>query len=226
MAKVTKERLIGQKYGDLTITDYLGRDKRKCCKVLAECVCGSAKEYFLSNLVKIRHTTSCGCKKSEKCSKANRTHGISTRHPLHIIWNAMKGRCNNPKKTDFRNYGAKGVRVCELWENDFKAFFDWCMANGWKPGLNIDKDKIPKLLNIPALLYSPEMCSVITSRENQNNRSDNIIVEYNGVSLTLSELARKYNVKYHLLWERYVKRKWDLAKAVTTSSKSKINARI
>lgn len=219
MANVQKEKWEGKIFGDLTIIEYLGRDNKDHYKVIAKCKCGVVKEYYLANLIKKGHTTSCGCTKSKKCGDANRTHGISIRHPLYLIWNAMKGRCFNPNKEDYCSYGAKGVQVCELWQHDFKAFYDWCMANGWRKGMNIDKDIIPKKLGIPALLYSPEMCSIVTSKENQNGRSNNIIVEYKEEQLTLKQVADKYNVNYLLLWNRYVKLKWDIEKAVITPPK-------
>lgn len=216
MTNVLKEKWEGQIFGDLTIIEYLGRDKNGSYKIIAKCKCGIIKEYYLANLIKRGHTTSCGCTKSKKCSIANKTHGVSIRHPLHIVWNAMKGRCGNPNKTDYANYGAKGVVVCELWKNDFKAFYDWALANGWQKGMNIDKDIIPKKIGIPALLYSPEMCLIVTSKENQNGRSNNIIVEYKKEVLTLKQVAEKYNVRYLLLWNRYVKLKWPIERAIIT----------
>lgn len=216
MANVQKEKWEGKIIGDLTIIEYLGRDTKGHYKVIAKCKCGVVKEYYLANLIKKGHTTSCGCDKARKISKANTTHGISIRHPLYIIWNGIKGRCSNPNIECYPSCGGKGVKVCELWENDFKAFYDWALANGWKKGLNIDKDLIPKRLEIPALLYSPEMCCITTSKENQNGRGNNIIVEYKGEHLTLKQIAEKYNVKYLLLWNRYVKLNWDIEKAIIT----------
>lgn len=219
MANVQKQKWEGKIFGDLTITEYLGRDSKGSYKVTAKCKCGVEKEYYLANLLKKGHTTSCGCTKAKKCGDANRTHGISIRHPLHIIWNTMKGKCINPDHVNYSNYGAKGVKVCELWQTDFKAFYDWCMANGWKKGLNVDKDLIPKKLHIPALLYSPEMCSIVTSKENQNGRNNNIIIEYKGEQLTLKQIAEKYKIKYLLLWRRYVQLKWDIERAIITPPK-------
>lgn len=214
--------LIGLVYGYLTVTNFIGRDKCKNILVEARCECGSVKQYSMSNLRKRNHTRSCGCHKAKVAGDAVRTHGRSgKKNPLYLAWSAMKRRCYNANALDYARYGGVGVRVCDEWVNDFDAYFKWCMANGWKKGMNIDKDLIPKKLGIPALLYSPEMCSVITNKENQNNRKNNLIVECNGEWLTLSQVAAKYNVKYHLLWNRYVKRKWDLEKAITTPVKNK-----
>lgn len=224
MPKITKEKWEGQIFGDLTIIEYLGRDHNGSYKIIAKCKCGKVKEYYLANLIKKGHTTSCGCAKLIKISNANKTHGISIRHPLYLIWRGIKSRCNNPNDQSYRDYGANGVKMCDLWADDFKSFYDWCLSNGWRKGLNVDKDKIPKELGVPAVLYSPEMCSIVTSQENQNNRRDNIIVEYKGESCTLSEIARKYGIRYRLLWERCIKRGWDLGKAIDTPLKIKQNA--
>src|SRR5690242_4007334 len=95
MTKLTKEKILGQKFGYLTIVDYLGRDNNGAYKIMAECECGTIKEYFLCNIRKRRHSVSCGCMKAASISKAKITHGISIRHPLHQKWDAMKRRCYN-----------------------------------------------------------------------------------------------------------------------------------
>lgn len=210
MANVQKSVYIGRVYGYLTIKE-LFVVKRGCTKVIAECRCGTIKEYFLNNLVRKNHTTSCGCHKKEVAGDAVRTHGLSGKHPLHKLWAAMKRRCYNVRADDYPRYGGRGVIVCEEWKNNFLSYFNWCIANGWKQGLNIDKDKIGT-----GLLYSPETCCIITCKENQNHRKDNIVVEYNGEELTLSQIADKYKVKYIRLWKRYIGLKWDIHRAIIT----------
>lgn len=61
------------------------------------------------------------------------------KNPLWVVYTGMKQRCYNPKSTSYKNYGGRGIKVCNLWLNDFKAFEEWCLANGYKLGLQIDR---------------------------------------------------------------------------------------
>ena len=212
--------LIGKEYGQLVITKFLGRDKHKNIQVEAKCVCGVVKSYLLPNLRRGGHTRSCGCYKIKVAGDAARTHGLSgEKHPLYLVWCAMKRRCYNKAASDYGRYGGIGVTVCDEWRNDFNAYYKWCISNGWNNGMQIDKDIIPKKLGVPAVVYSPEMCSVVTVKENNNYRRDNVVVEHEGERLTLTQLADKYNISYRLLWERHIKRKWNLERAINTPIK-------
>lgn len=88
-------------------------------------------------------------------------HGMS-RHPLYPKWQDMVRRCHNPNHQRYSWYDAKGASVCQQWRDDPVAFIDWCLAQGWQPGMEIDKD-----LKIPGnLIYSPATCSIVTHRQN------------------------------------------------------------
>ena len=211
MAKIEVNDEIGKRYGKLIIVSFTGRCKHSTIKVSAKCDCGVEKIYFLNNLRRKDHTTSCGCEKIRTAGDGARTHGMGNKKtPLYAIWNKMKNRCYSASTSDYKNYGGRGVKVCDEWRNDFKAYYDWCIENGWQKGLQIDKDKVGD-----SLLYSPRTCSILTVKENQNNRSNNIVVEYRGETMTLKAVAEKYDIKYLLLWRRFVKLKWDIHKAVT-----------
>lgn len=65
------------------------------------------------------------------------THGLSNKHPLYGTWKSIRTRCNNPNATSYKNYGAKGVKICERW-NDFLLFIK---DMGEKPGSNYQVDR-------------------------------------------------------------------------------------
>jgi hypothetical protein len=67
-----------------------------------------------------------------------RTHGMS-RTKLYSVWLSMKNRCVNSNDKSYKNYGGKGVIVCKSWRDDYQAFFDWSMENGYREGLSIDR---------------------------------------------------------------------------------------
>lgn len=211
MAKIDVNNEIGKRYSKLVIISFAGRCRNSTIKVLAKCDCGAEKIYFLNNLRRKNHTTSCGCEKIRTAGDGARKHGMGNkRNPLYLIWSGMKNRCYNKNAPDYNNYGGRGVKICDEWVSDFKAYYDWCIENGWQKGLQIDKDKIGD-----GLLYSPKTCTILTSKENQNNRSNNIVVDYQGETMTLKAISEKYDIKYLLLWRRFVKLKWDIHKAVT-----------
>ena len=119
-------------------------------------------------------------------NRASKTHGLS-KHPMYPVWAAMNNRCNNPKDTDYKSYGAKGVYVCERWHkynpDGLKNFVD-DMYPTWKKGLTLDKDKLAK----PGVVkcYSPETCCWLTISE-QHLYTERFIDN------TLKrEIARKY----------------------------------
>ena len=94
--------------------------------------------------------------KCKSCSQ--KTHGQKGTR-LYGIWEHMKSRCNNANTANFRSYGGKGIQVCEKWNNDFVAFMDWAIPNGYKEALTIDRINSDKD-------YSPHNCQWIPMLEN------------------------------------------------------------
>lgn len=186
MAKVRESRLT-----------YIKRTVGgKHARALYRCVCGVEKE-IIEYDVRKGLTISCGCYHKEQTTK----HRLY-KHPLYSNWANIKDRCYNENSKRYYTAGAKGVKMCDEWINDFKAFYDWCMANGWRRGLQIDKDIIPRKLGIPALVYSPSMCSIVTNKENNNVKSNSRFIEYNGIIKTITAWSEEYNVSVALLHDR------------------------
>lgn len=84
------------------------------------------------------HKKSCGCATSHLKTKHILKHGLS-KTKLFNVWWQMKERCYNHKNISYKNYGGRGIIVCNDWNNDFKVFYDWCLENGYKEGLSIDR---------------------------------------------------------------------------------------
>lgn len=114
-------------------------------------------------------------------------HGESHTSRLYGIWTSMKKRCHKSYDPSYARYGARGIRVCDEWFDDYIAFRDWALANGYKDGLTIDRIDVNGN-------YEPDNCRWATNREQCNNRRNNVRLEYNGETHTMAEWSRILNV--------------------------------
>lgn len=198
---------VDSKHGRLTIvsTPFRGSDRR--IHVQTRCECGTISSAACVDIER-GHTLSCGCLHNEQVGAMYRTHGES-HGPLHEVWKGMKSRCYNPKNANFMNYGGRGITVCEEWRNSYEAFRDWMLANGYKPGLEIDrKDNAGN--------YSPDNCRVVERKVNQRNKRTSRLVQAFGETKTLKDWSEdpRCVVSYRTLFSRY-KLDWDMEDAIT-----------
>lgn len=141
-----------------------GLDNRRT--FLCVCKCGNQIKATLHNL-KTGNTNSCGCYMKEKTSEAKRTHGLS-KTKMYDSWRMMKERCNRKENKDYPNYGGRGIKVCDEWENSYQTFYD-DMGESFVNGLTIDRIDTN-------LGYCKENCKWSTQLEQQNNRRNNVRV--------------------------------------------------
>ena len=196
------KRLENQRFGRLLVLEEVGRTKSGSTTWRCLCDCGNEKAISSSSL---RHsgTQSCGCIKQEQ-RLSQKIHG-ETHSPIHRLWAGMKNRCNNPNNHKYERYGARGIRVCSEWASSYEAFRDWCLSNGYRPGLTIER------LNVDGD-YSPENCIFATQKVQQNNRSNNHRITYNGANHTMSEWADLLGMSYKML-EHRLNRGWTVDEA-------------
>lgn len=126
----------------------------------------------------------------------------------------MKSRCYNVNNPKYSLYGGKGVTVCIEWLNDFKAYYDWCIDNGWEDGMQVDKD-----IKGTGFLYSPETCIIVTNKENCNKRSHTRLVTRNGETKSIMQWCEYYGLNQSTFYSR-LKTGWDFEKALTTPKQS------
>ena len=166
------EDLTGKRFGRLTAISRYGFDDYGRRLWTCECDCGNTIVTH-AYLLKQGHTQSCGCLKREKAidnlpnalkgemCPSYKHGGEGTR--LYRIWKGMKQRCYNNKTYNYQNYGGRGIEICDGWKDDFSAFRDWSLANGYADDLSIDRIDNDKG-------YSPDNCrwaDRITQRANQ-----------------------------------------------------------
>lgn len=136
-------------------------------------------------------------------------HGLCNTR-LYSIWQTMKQRCGNPKRSNYKYYGKKGITVCEEWQNSFLAFREWAINNGYSDRLTIDRIDLHKG-------YSPENCRWATPKQQQNNISTNRKLSYYGETHTVMQWAEKYNISANMIYKR-IYRGWDVERALTTKN--------
>lgn len=197
--------LTGQRFGQLTVIEAAPTQKRTAwfCK----CDCGTVTTVTSCNLQN-GHTKSCGCRRVDAMRKTATTHGKKST-PLYNVWSLMKRRCLNPHDKAYKEYGGRGITVCDEWADSFEAFHEWATNNGYHAGLSIDRIANDKG-------YTPDNCRWVTMKEQCNNRRSNHYCEYKGKQYTLAELSKMSGVGYDKLKQRINKLKWSVEKAVET----------
>ena len=205
---MSKERIsiIGQRFGKFVVLS-----KIDCNRYLCICDCGNERICYRSNLTSGKHK-SCGCGVDVTKNKSYK-HGLS-HTKIHNIYLSMKDRCNNKTSKAYKHYGKRGICVCDEWQNDFLAFYNWAIMNGYKEGLSIDRIDVNGN-------YEPSNCRWITLAEQQNNKTNNTLIEFNKQIKNLTQWAKELGIKKETLITRLYQLKWSVEKSFTTPVRSK-----
>lgn len=169
--------ITGNKYGRLTVIGLEGKNDKGVYMWRCKCDCGNEIVRDSCRLV-TGNTKSCGCLKKEL------ELGGLYEHKLHSIWKSMLGRCYTKTNTSYRNYGGRGIGVCNEWRKSFKEFYEWAYANGYRENLSIDRIDVNGN-------YEPENCRWVDVYTQANNRRNNRFFEYQREVHTAAEWDRK-----------------------------------
>lgn len=198
--------LTGMKFGRLRVVEHLGKSKRtrqsywKCL-----CDCGLEVNVFGPRMIN-GNTSSCGCLRTEMLAARCRDkefrstwnvcihgecRGGST--PEYRAWTLMRDRCFNPMSKAFKDYGARGITICERW-SDFKNFL---IDVGRKPS---PRHSVGRIDNNG--IYSPENVRWELPQQQANNKRNNRLLTHNGLTLTMAQWARRQGINYWTLADR------------------------
>lgn len=201
------EEMIDKQFNDLRVVSF-SKKYHGYNFWICECICGNKKEIREDHLVN-GDTHSCGCKKKKQIIKRNKEnvkHGMRNTR-LYKIWCGMKDRCNNYNYHNYQDYGGRGIKIYDEWNNNFKSFYNWAIANGYNDGLTIDRIDINGN-------YEPTNCRWETMKVQENNKRNNRIILYNGKEQTVTQWAEEIGMKRETLISR-LNAGWDIEKALT-----------
>lgn len=146
--------------------------------------------------------------------KANTKHGLCGTQ-FYYAWNSMLGRCQRPKDTNYKKYGARGIKVCAKWQS-FEGFKE-DMYSSYLAHLQIHGKRKTSLDRIDFDKdYEKSNCRWATPHVQMNNVSTNQIVEYRGTKKTISQWAEITGLKYNTLWARIFIHSWSIDSAIET----------
>lgn len=201
------KNLIGCRFGRLVVLERAGSTKHK--KALWRCICDCGNEKIACGSKMLKgETKSCGCILRENAlllGEKNIKHG-QRKNIIYHIWRGIKSRCFNKKDKNYNFYGAKGIKMCDEWNDSFQAFYDWALLNGYKEETLLSgksKFTIDRINNNGN--YEPSNCRWVTYKEQARNRTNNLLITYENKTLTLAEWCEILQVPYNRTQHRLYK---------------------
>lgn len=196
--------MLGRQFGKWLVLEEAEKSKSGACVYKCQCECGTTRN-VLGGRLRSGGSRSCGCIKPEVSKLCNTTHGLY-KHPLYTTWLNIRKRCYDEKIDCFKDYGGRGITLYDGWRDSPTPFIDWCMNNGWKKGLEVDRRNNDGN-------YVPGNIRFITHKQQQRNTRKNIFYTYNRETRCLSEWAEIVGIKYVTVFTR-ITRGWTIHEAI------------
>jgi len=202
--------MIGTKIGEWTVKGFGVPACHGKTTMRVICSCGTERDVLRVNL-RNRVSLSCGCARKKTLSNIKRTHGNSggsiegPRTGTYNSWASMKARCLNPGAKQFKDYGGRGIKVCESW----MSFPNFLHDMGERPNRNYSIDRNDNNGN-----YEPGNCRWATRMEQGNNTRRNRFLTLNGETKSISQWSYDLGMRDSAVGKR-IKRGWTIEKALT-----------
>lgn len=199
--KLDLNDIVGKKLGIWNVLSYSHKiydNTRRMYIYYYNCVKDNEEEIFK---IKRLNLTKYNNKKIPEC-----------RSRLYNIWVNMKGRCYNKNIDSYKNYGGRGISVCNEWKNNFKKFKEWSLNNGYKDDLTIDRIDVNGN-------YEPSNCRWVDMKTQGNNTRRNHLITFDGKTKTMTEWAEEIEISYTTLRKR-LRDGWSIEDALTKNIKT------
>lgn len=197
-----RKEKVGERIGKLVILEHLPKDLVNCM-----CDCGTKKIVRLGHM-RDGHVRSCGCLRT--LNQPNLRHGHNRTgsagtgpSPEYTCWQNIKNRCCNPHNISYKNYGGRGIKVCERWAKSFHNFLN---DVGLRPGPRYSLDRIDHDGD-----YVPDNVRWATWKEQHRNRRNNRLLTHSGETMPLAAWAERLCVKESTLAWRIKYKGKDIA---------------
>lgn len=197
--------LTRKKFGRLTA---IKPTKERNRGIVWECKCDCGKTVYVgANTLSQGGKKSCGCLYNE--TRGRMKHG-KHKDRIYFAYGSMIQRCTNESNPEYRNYGARGITICDEWlgEYGFEKFYDWAIRSGYSENLTIDR------INVNGN-YEPSNCRWTDILRQQNNKRNNHYISFNGKTQSMADWAREIGISYSALSARINTYKWTLERALT-----------
>lgn len=164
--------ITGERFGRLTAIEMVEKSPKQGCMWLCRCDCGNEVVRPVK-LLRSGGVQSCGCLRDEKIAKVNAKHNKSHSR-LYNVWNGMRQRCNDPNHKSYKNYGGRGIKVCDEWDN-FEAFEKWALESGYNPDAEYGECTLDRIdVNGD---YEPSNCRWVDIQTQAANRRNSVARE-------------------------------------------------
>lgn len=209
MSRIEPE-FIGKVFGKITVVSFAGKGPHGNTLVQYKCECGTEK-VVQANWIRTGRIKSCGCVRADKFLKQITKHGQTRRYAKEYrAWVAMRARCRNPNLPNYKDYGGRGINVCERWE----LFENFLSDMGASPeGTSIERVDNNKG-------YSKDNCKWATAGEQNANKRTVHLLEIDGVKKPVAVWAREHGLRKGTLYNR-IQYGWPIDRLFATPSRSR-----
>lgn len=186
MGRAIKD-ISGKTYKKIKVISFSHSDK---INTYWNCECLACGKKIVLSKNKIYKNIACGCLKGKTTFKYKNHNNPK----LYKKWNHMMSRCYNANDISYKNYGGRGIEVCEEWKN-YDTFYEWSINNGYKEDLEIDRIDVN-------FNYCPSNCRYVSRLVNANNKQNTKYYIYKNKITCLSDIAKDLGIDRKLLWQK------------------------